>query len=87
MGKEKKQRAEEAANDLMNFVNSFSCDSKTFARTICHGHKTLQQSVMRLFVALAREMADTPCDARNEAAVELAKKISEIAEDHPLPFI
>ena len=42
---------------------------------------------MRLFVAMAREMAEVTPDARNEAAVQLAKEIAAIADKHPLPFI
>lgn len=45
----KKTKAEELANDILDFVNSFGFDSDTFAETICRGHKTLQQSTMRLF--------------------------------------
>lgn len=84
----KDQKAEKLAEDMLNFVNSFGYDSKTFARTICNGHKTLQQSVMRLFMVTINTMAENKSvDDRNEAAVELAKKIRDVAEDHPLPFV
>lgn len=42
---------------------------------------------MRLFVAVTREMAKTVPDARNEASVQLAKKIAVIADKYPLPLI
>lgn len=84
---EKKVKAEKVANEILDFVNTYDYDAAAFAAAICRGHKTLQQSVMRLFVTVAQHMAETPVDARNEAAVELAKEISKIAESHPLPLI
>lgn len=87
MENSRKNLAKEQAESLLEFVNAFGVDEKTFAVTICRGHKTLQQSVMRLFVAMAREMAEVTPDARNEAAVQLAKEIVAIADKHPLPFI
>lgn len=83
----KEDKAEVLAIDILNFVNSFGVDEKTFAKTIASGHKTLQQSTMRLFMATIREMAQVIPDDQNAATVELAKAITEIAEDHPLPFI
>lgn len=75
------------AHDVLDFVNIYGYDAETFAKTICAGHKTLQQSTMRLFIATIKEMATVRPDLRNEATVELAKKITEIAEDHSLPLI
>lgn len=80
-------KARKLASDILDFVNAFGVDEQTFAETICAGHKTLQQSVMRLFIATIREMAKVRPDARNEATVELAKKIAELSEDYSLPFI
>lgn len=71
----------------IEYVNSFSCDYKTFAKTITNAHKTLQQSVMRLFISTIREMAKVTPDDRNTQTVELAKKIAEIANDYSLPLI
>ena len=79
--------AERIAEDLLNFVNCFSHDEATFAKTIARGHKTLQQSVMRLFIRTIREMAEVVPDERNEQTVKLAKRITEIAEDYPLPLV
>ena len=75
------------ANELLTFVNSYGFDRETFAKTICKGHRTLQQSVMRLFIEMIREMSKNSYDDRNEASVELAKRIMEIADGFPLPFI
>lgn len=80
-------KAKDLANDILSFVNSFGFDSKTFAETICSGHRTLQQSTMRLFIATIREMAKVHPDLRNEQTVELAKKIVEIADSYSLPLI
>lgn len=83
----KEERAKKLAEDVLDFVNCYGFDSKTFAETICRGHKTLQQSTMRLFIETICQMAEVVPDGRNEAAVKLAKEIKGIAESHPLPFI
>lgn len=83
----KKTKAEQLANDILDFVNAFGFDSDTFAETICRGHKTLQQSTMRLFIATIKKMAEVTPDDRNAATVMLAKRISEIADAYPLPLI
>ena len=80
-------RAKIAAERLLEFVNVYGSDNKTFAKTIANGHKTLQQSVMRLFIATIRKMAKVTPDDRNAETVELAKKIVEIANDYSLPLI
>lgn len=80
-------KAEKLANNVLDFVNAYGHDDKAFAETICRSHRTLQQSVMRLFITTIRQMAVMPCDERNEAAKALAREISRIAEDHPLPLI
>lgn len=81
------KKAEKLANDILDFVNVFGFDADTFAETICQGHKTLQQSTMRLFVATIRKMAEVRPDERNRATVELAKKITEIMDNYSLPLI
>ena len=87
MGETNKSRAEVEAMCILEFVNSYGHDTDTFATTIAHGHKTLQQSVMRLFIATIREMAKVTPDDRNAETVELAKKIVEIADGYSLPLI
>ena len=79
--------AERTAEDLLNFVNCFSHDDATFAKTIARGHRTLQQNVMRLFIRTIQEMAEVVPDGRNEQTVKLAKRIAEIAKDYPLPLV
>ena len=79
--------AENAAKDLLNFVNSFTYDQEAFAMEIARGHKTLQQSVMRLFVRTIEVMSTVVPDDRNRATVELAKEITKIAHEYSLPLI
>lgn len=83
----KKQEAEKLAQDVLNFVNAFGYDEEAFAETICRGHKTLQQSTMRLFMATIRKMATVIPDGRNENAVKLAKEIVAVADKYALPLI
>lgn len=81
------ERAEKLANDVLEFVNAIGFDADTFAEVISRGHKTLQQSTMRLFITTIRKMAEVTPDARNAATVDLAKMIAEIADDYSLPLI
>jgi len=83
----KTRQGRQLAKDILSYVNAFGYDSEAFADTIVRDHKTLQQSTMRLFIATIRKMAQVIPDERNAQTVELAKKISEIAEDYPLPLI
>lgn len=83
---DKHANAVSIARQVLALVNIFG-DNSEFATTIASDHKTLQQSVMRLFIATIREMANVTPDARNEQTVELAKKIIEIADGYSLPLI
>ena len=85
--KDRGSKAVSAAEKLVDFVNSYSSDYESFANYICNEHRTLQQSVMRLFIFTIGKMAEVGTDERNEAAVKLAKKITEIAKDYNLPLI
>lgn len=85
--KVKKERAKEAAENLVEFVNVFGVDVDTFADEICKAHKTSQQSTMRLLMATIKKLSTVGVDGRNENAVELAKKITEAAGDYSLPVI
>lgn len=83
----KKQEAEKLAQDVLDFVNAFGYDEEAFADAICRGHKTLQQSTMRLFMTTIRKMATVTPDGRNENAVKLAKEIVAVANKYALPLI
>lgn len=82
----KKQEAEKLAQDVLDFVNAFGYDEEAFADAICRGHKTLQQSTMRLFMTTIRKMATVTPDGRNENAVKLAKEIVAVADKYALPL-
>lgn len=83
----KEAAAVSLAYDILNFVNDYGCDTEAFAEAICNGHRTLQQSVMRLIVAVIERMAVNGFDERNQAAVNLARRLSEVAEQYSLPYI
>lgn len=77
--------------ELMNWVNAFGFDAEGFAKAITRGHPTLQQSVMRLFMATIDEWAKKPLedhwDDRNRATIEAAHKIVEATKDIGFPMI
>lgn len=81
------EKGKKLANDILNYVNNLTFDEESFVSTICSAHRTLQQSTMRLFITTICKMAENDTDARNEASVELAKKIAEMAKEHPLPLV
>ncbi len=78
---------QELGEEVLYFVNQFGFDSEDFAKTIAKGHKTLQQSAMRLFMRTIEEMSKVHPDQRNEQTVELAGKITELAKGYGLPLI
>ncbi len=84
---EKARKANKTAWNLIEFVTEFGQDMTTFAETICARPKPLQQSIMRLFIFTIEKMADVPFDERNQATVEMAKRIREIADYNDLPLI
>lgn len=81
----KTRKGKELAQEMLDYVNAFGFDSDAFADVIIHGHKTLQQSFMRLIIKTIRKMATVTPDDRNAQTVALAKKISEIAVKSPGP--
>lgn len=83
----KRKTGEDLANDILSYVIAYDFDANSFAETIAHSHRILQQAVMRLFIKTIEEISKQPTDLRNEQAVELAKKIMEVAKDYTLPLI
>jgi len=85
MGKAGKIRAgsgKEVARMLADFVNNYAADTEGFVDGILLEHRTLQQSVMKLFIDLATEMAKRDShDLRNEDAVKVAKAIVALGPD------
>lgn len=82
-------RAIVAAESLASTVNELGFDEKAFAFALSNQHRTLQQNMMRAFLAFARQLADDYSngnfDLRNEASCKLALEISKL--DLGLPFI
>ncbi len=87
MGYVEGAREKDAAEALVGAVNTFCFRDEVFAEVVGTAHKTLQQSVMRVMLATIRRLAVNSTDERNEATVELAKKIVEVADGAALPFI
>ena len=82
-----KEFAAAAAYRVMDFVNSYGCDEKEFAKIVCGSHRTLRQSFMRPIREVIVQMSENGYDDRNEASVMLAKELRPIFEAHQLPFI
>ncbi len=75
-----KQSSEyKAAVALADINNSLSFKPEYFSKCICLQHRTLQQSIMRTFVANIRQMAtdDYVYVYRNRSTHEAAKKMVE----------
>ena len=86
----KESREYKAAEALTDSINSMSWNPKKFGLAVSMQHRTLQQSLMKSFVATIRLMAsDDYGDDRNRSTHEAAKKMIEsgILDDIYLPFI
>ena len=80
----------QVAEQLVDGINRMSLDSKEFVDVVTTSHRTLQQMAFRLFIACIKEWAThTRSDARNEATVNLSKRIVEALGDDIdyIPFI
>lgn len=66
----------ECAETIERSINTMSISPKQVAKELATMHPTLQQTFMNIAVQFIREMSQkTYADGRNEASVELAKKI------------
>ena len=87
----KESREYKAAEALTDFINSMSWNPKKNGLAVSMQHRTLQQSLMKSFVATIRVMASDNYgyDDRNRGAHEAAKKMVEsgILDEIYLPFI
>ena len=77
---------------LADFANGALCDDQGFAEEITlRTHRTLQQSLMSLFLKTIKAWSEMETwDKRNEATIQLAKKMAEIFPNevkYGLPFI
>jgi hypothetical protein len=87
-----KKLAIELVEKLANYVNIMGRDYAPFIERLIYGtHRTLQQSVFGLFLQCIKGFAELPeryTDPRNEATVEVCKKIMEAVEGRTrLPLI
>lgn len=87
----KQSREYKAAEALTDAVNTMSWKPDKFAKGMTLQHRTLQQEVMRTFVAMIHVMAsdDYGYDLRNKGSHEAAKKMveSHLLDEIYLPFI
>lgn len=77
------------ADTFSKFLNNFNrTPQKHAVAKMLRDHRSLQQSTMRFFMLFVEGLSQGGSDGRNEAAVELAKKIMALPErDRVLPFI
>ena len=88
---EDERQVREAVQSVSHLVNAYGHEEADFfIREMGRKRRTLQQGFTRLcrawFLHLA-SLKEFQYDLRNEASVELAKKIRGILEDDPLPLI
>jgi hypothetical protein len=88
---EEEKEIRDTVRAVSHLVNVFGNDEvEFFIREMGREHRTLQQGFTRLcrawFLYLAT-LEESHYDLRNEASVELARKIKGILEDNPLPLI
>jgi hypothetical protein len=83
--------AKEVVTKLERLVNCFDDEAvaKAFVESMRSTHLTLQQSMMRVFMAQIKAWSETSwVDLRNQATVDLCKEIMEkVGNDSFLPFI
>jgi hypothetical protein len=78
---EEKKKVKAMVEALSHFVNNYSCPNKDFAKQVMNEHRTLQQSMMRLFIATIEEWAKQEYfDLRNEDTIMLSRKIMKAIE-------
>src|ERR1035441_8564240 len=89
-------RVKEAIQVLLDELNDISMTSRkqvtqAIVKTVTREHRTLQQAFWSALLLAQIEYANASYDPRNEAAVELAERVKEMAEKHNfdmgLPYI
>ena len=79
---------QETVKIMSDFVNSFNCDYKGFAKEMGVEHPTLQQNFTKLCVAWLQHLSSKEFyDLRNEASVNFAKSIKEQLDNVGLPTV
>lgn len=67
---------QKSADTIMAALNCLSTNESMIGELMANDHPTLQQSAMRMVVGFIKSMAaKTYTDPRNEASVELAKRL------------
>jgi hypothetical protein len=81
-------------SDVADLVNAYGGEpeaGKALGRGLYQQHRTLQSNFFRalpdMFGEYVRQADQFGTDARNEAAVALARKLVECSKSEPLPFI
>lgn len=81
-------------SDVADLVNAYGGEGdagKALGRGLYRQHRTLQSNFFRalpeMFGEYVRQADQFGTDARNEAAVRLARKLETCAKGEPLPFI
>jgi len=76
---------------LSGLVNPFNFEHEKFTQAVLNEHRTLQQSIFRLFIKTISQWAklqENHYDLRNEYTVLTSRKImKELEEDDGVPFI
>jgi len=88
---EDKREVREAVQSVSHIVNAYGNEEVDFfVKQMSRQHRTLQQAFTRIcqawFLHLA-SLEESHYDLRNEASVELAKKIKVTLENNHLPLI
>lgn len=82
---------QEMAEQLAQFVNTFNTvRMEACAQAMVHQHRTLQQSMTRMFLRFMELQAqEDDYDLRNQASIRLARKIVKLVEDEQacLPMV
>jgi len=88
------EAAKKAANNLSNFLNSYSHneDLKVFINEMAVDHRTLQQLFTKLCFQWIERCSQNGFDDRNMHSVKLCKEVMEVVEEMPdkircFPFI
>jgi hypothetical protein len=82
------ERTKKIVSDLSNYVNSSSTQPELFAGEVMRDHRTLQQSMFKLFCACIIKWSKCASyDLRNEYTVKLCKEIVEKIGEDKLKYI
>ena len=88
---EDEKEIRDAVKAVSHLVNAYGSEEEgLFVKEMGREHRTLQQGFTRLcrrWLLHLAALEECRYDLRNEASVELAKKIKATLEDHPLPLI